>query len=146
MTNNLSILKRLYKNYTKNYLNKIIYSVILSVIVAASTSLIAYLLDPAIKKIFIERDQTLIYLIPIVIIIAFAAKGTSLYFAKSIMIRVAQQVKADVQSDMVKTLLLADTKFIDKRHTGKFISNLTVDVGMLVNLISTAILNVFKDT
>ncbi len=146
MTSGLSIIKRLYKDYTKNYVNKIFYSFVLSVIVAGSTSLIAYLLDPAIKKIFIEKDQTLIYLIPIVIIIAFAAKGTSLYFARSIMIRVAHQVKADVQKDMVKTLLAADTKFIDKRHTGKFISNLTVDVGMLVNLISTAILNIFKDT
>ena len=146
MMSDLSILKRLYKNYTKNYLNKIIYSVILSVVVAASTSLIAYLLDPAIKKIFIERDKTLIYLIPFVIVLAFAAKGTALYFAKSIMIRVAHQVKADVQRDMVKTLLMADTKFIDQRHTGKFISNLTVDVGMLVNLISTAILNLFKDS
>ncbi len=130
----------------KNYVNKILYSFVLSIIVAGSTSLIAYLLDPAIKKIFIEKDKTLIYLIPIVIISAFAAKGTSLYFAKSIMIRVAHQVKADVQRDMVKALLKADTKFIDKRHTGKFISNLTVDVGMLVNLISTAILNVFKDS
>ena len=146
MTSDLSILKRLYKNYTKNYLNKIIYSVILSVVVAASTSLIAYLLDPAIKKIFIERDKTLIYIIPFVIVFAFAAKGSSLYFARSIMIRVAQQVKADVQRDMVNTLLNADTKFIDERHTGKFISNLTVDVGMLVNLISTAILNLFKDS
>ena len=146
MTSGLTILKRLYKDYTKNYVNKIFYSFVLSIIVAGSTSLIAYLLDPAIKKIFIEKDQTLIYLIPIVIIVAFAAKGTSLYFARSIMIKVAHQVKADVQNDMVKTLLLADTKFIDKRHTGKFISNLTVDVGLLVNLISTAILNVFKDS
>ena len=146
MTSGLTILKRLYKDYTKNYVNKIFYSFVLSILVAGSTSLIAYLLDPAIKKIFIEKDQTLIYLIPIVIIVAFAAKGTSLYFARSIMIKVAHQVKADVQNDMVKTLLLADTKFIDKRHTGKFISNLTVDIGLLVNLISTAILNVFKDS
>ena len=146
MTSGLTILKRLYKDYTKNYVNKIFYSFVLSILVAGSTSLIAYLLDPAIKKIFIEKDQTLIYLIPIVIIVAFAAKGTSLYFARSIMIKVAHQVKADVQNDMVKTLLLADTKFIDKIHTGKFISNLTVDVGLLVNLISTAILNVFKDS
>ena len=146
MTSGLTILKRLYKDYTKNYVNKIFYSFVLSILVAGSTSLIAYLLDPAIKKIFIEKDQTLIYLIPIVIIVAFAAKGTYLYFARSIMIKVAHQVKADVQNDMVKTLLLADTKFIDKRHTGKFISNLTVDVGLLVNLISTAILNVFKDS
>ena len=118
MMSDLSILKRLYKNYTKNYLNKIIYSVILSVVVAASTSLVAYLLDPAIEKIFLERDKTLIILIPFVIVLAFAAKGTSLYFAKSIMIKVAHQVKADVQKDMVKTLLNADTKFIDQKHSG----------------------------
>ena len=93
MTSGLTILKRLYKDYTKNYVNKIFYSFVLSILVAGSTSLIAYLLDPAIKKIFIEKDQTLIYLIPIGIIVAFAAKGTSLYFARSLMINVAHQVK-----------------------------------------------------
>ena len=146
MTSNISIIKRLYKDYTIKHLNKIIIAIIFSVFVAASTSGIAYLLDPAIEKIFIEKDRTLKYLIPLLIILAFATKGISLYIAKVLMINVSQELKADVQKDMIKSLISSDTKFIDSAHTGKFISNLTMDVNMLVNLISTALLNIFKDS
>ena len=66
------ILIRLYKTYTSKYLNRIIFAGFFSILVAASTSAVAYLLDPAIKKIFTDRDQTLIYLIPIAIISAFS--------------------------------------------------------------------------
>ena len=146
MTSNISIIKRLYKDYTIKHLNKIIIAIIFSIFVAASTSGIAYLLDPAIEKIFIEKDRTLKYLIPLLIILAFTTKGISLYIAKVIMINVSQELKAGVQKDMIKSLISSDTKFIDSAHTGKFISNLTMDVNMLVNLISTALLNIFKDS
>ena len=144
--NNIDILKRLYNDYTKKYVRKIIFSVFLSLIVAGSTASIAWLLDPAIKKIFIEKDQTLIFIIPIFIIIAFTTKGLSLYFAKVTMIGVGEHVKKDVQIDMMRSLIKADTQIIDGKHTGKFIGNLTVDVGMINNLISVAILNLFKDS
>ena len=143
---NINTLRRLYNDYTKKYLKKIIFSVLLSIIVAGSTSSIAWLLDPAIKKIFIEKDQTLILIIPIFIIIAFTAKGLSLYFAKVIMIGVGEEVKKDVQSDMMRSLIKADTQIIDDKHTGKFIGHLMTDVGMINNLISVAILNIFKDS
>jgi len=146
MSSNISIIKRLYKDYTIKHLKKIIIAIIFSIFVAASTSAIAYLLDPAIEKIFIEKDRTLKYLIPALIIFTFATKGISLYVAKVLMINVSQELRADVQKDMLKSLISSDTKFIDGAHTGKFISNLTMDVNMLVNLISTALLNVFKDS
>jgi len=144
--NNTDILKRLYKNYTKKFLAKIALSVFFSLIVAGSTSSIAWLLDPAIKKIFIEKDQSLLLLIPGLIIVAFAAKGISLYLAKIIMIGVAHDVKQNIQNDMVKSLIKADTSIIDNKHSGKFISNLTFDTGLITNLLSTAILNLFKDS
>jgi len=143
---NISTLKRLYNNYTKKFVNKIILSVFFSVIVAGSTSAIAWLLDPAIDKIFIEKDQTLLLVIPFAIIIAFTAKGCSLYFAKIIMIDVAQEVTKSVQVDLVRSLLKVDTQTIDNRHTGEFLANLSFDVGLITNLISTALLNLFKDT
>ena len=138
--------KRLYKDYTKKYLNKIILSAFFSVLVAGSTSSIAWLLDPAIKKIFIDKDQTLIFIIPLFIVIAFAVKGISLYVAKVLMINVGEEVKMKLQFDMLKSLVKADTQFIDKKHSGKFISNLTYDVGHITNLLSIAILNLFKDS
>ena len=144
--NNTDILKRLYNDYTKNFLSKIALSVFFSLIVAASTSSIAWLLDPAIKKIFILKDQSLILLIPGLIIVAFAAKGISLYLAKVIMIGVAEDVRKNIQGDMLKSLIRADTSIIDNKHSGKFISNLTYDTGLITNLLSTAILNLFKDS
>ena len=143
---NFQIIKRLFKTYTKNYVNKILISVFFSLLVAGSTSSIAFLLDPAIEKIFIEKDQSLILIIPGLIILAFATKGISLYLSKVIMIKVAHNVQKNIQSDLVNSLVKADTKLIDKKHSGKFISHLTFDVSMITNLVSTGLLNVTKDT
>jgi subfamily B ATP-binding cassette protein MsbA len=140
------ILKRLFFEYSKKYLNKILLSLFFSLLVAGSTSAIAYLLDPAIKKIFIEKDQQLIMIIPIFIIIAFATKGLSLYVAKVLMIGVSEEVRKDMQCDMLNNLIAADTSLIDAKHTGKFISLLTNDVSHITNLISNAVLSLFKDS
>ena len=140
------IFKRLYKDYSKKHLNKIILSGVFAILVAASTSSIAWLLDPAIKKLFIEKDQSLLILIPTMIIIAFCVKGMSLYFAKATMIGVGESVKKELQYDMVCNLVETDTQIIDKKHSGKFISNLTYDVTHITNLLSNAILTLFKDS
>ncbi len=143
---NIEILKRLYKDYTKRYIKKIFISVFFTVLLAGSTSSIAYLLDPAIKLLFIEQKQSLILVIPALIVLAFAIKGSSLYIAKVIMIYVAENVRRDMQVDMFSSLIKADTKIIDNKHSGKFITNLTNDVDLITNLVSTAILNLFKDS
>ena len=142
----IAILKRLYKDYTKKFLKLIIYASIFSVVVAGSTSAIAWLLDPAIERIFLEKDQSLLLIIPFFIILAFSAKGISLYAARVLMIQVGEEVKKKLQFDMLKSLINADTQFIDRKHSGKFISNLTYDVQHITNLLSTAILNLVKDS
>ena len=144
--NKSEIYKRLYNDYSKGFLNKIFLSAFFSVLVAGSTSAIAWLLDPAIKKLFIEKDQTLIIFIPLMIIIAFTVKGLSLYIAKATMIGVGEEIKKKLQFDMVTTLIKTDTQIIDKKHSGKFISNLTYDVTHITNLLSNAILTLFKDS
>ena len=84
----LKILKRLYKDYTKKYLKNILISIFFTVLLAGSTSSVAYLLDPAIKQLFIEQKDSFIYIIPGLIILAFTIKGASLYLAKVIMIKI----------------------------------------------------------
>ena len=146
MIDKKKIYKRLYNDYSKKYLNKIFLSGFFSIVVAGSTSAIAWLLDPAIKKLFIEKDQSLILIIPLLIIVAFASKGFSLYLAKKTMIAVGESIKKKLQSDMLNNLIQTDTQIIDKKHSGKFISNLTYDVGQITNLLSNAILTLFKDS
>ena len=142
----IEIYKRLYSDYSKKFIYKISLSAFFAILVAASTSAIAWLLDPAIKKIFIEKDQSLIFIIPLAIITAFSVKGIALYFAKVIMIGVAEEIKKILQSQMIKALIRADTQLIDQKHSGKFISNLTYDVSHITNLLSSAVLNLFKDS
>jgi len=142
----IDIYKRLYNDYSKKFLNQILLSAFFAILVAGSTAGIAWLLDPAIKKIFIEKNQSLILLIPFLIILTFTVKGIALYLAKTIMISVAEEVKKVLQSEMVKSLINADTQLIDQKHSGKFISNLTYDVNHITTLLSTAILNLFKDS
>ena len=142
---NIEILKRLYKDYTKNYINKILLAVFFSILVATSTSATAWLLDPAIDKIFLNRDQSLLLLIPFFIIIAFATKGISLYMAKVLMINVAEEVKKKIQMHMLASFIKADTEYIENKHTGKYISNLNFDVNQITMMLSTSFLNFFKD-
>ena len=144
--NNIEILKKLYNEYTKKFLPKILISVFFSVLVAVSTSAIAWLLDPAIKKIFIEKDQTLIFLIPAAIVLAFTTKGISLYIAKTTLIKVGQEVSKILQLQLMKSIIKADAEIVDKKHSGKFISHLNFDISLMTNLISVVILNIAKDS
>ena len=143
--NNFQTLKRLYNDYTKKFLIKILVSIFFSILVAGSTSTIAWLLDPAIEKIFIEKDQSLIIIIPIAIIIAFFLKGGSLYLAKSILIKVAHEVTKILQYQVVKSLISSDSETMNNKHSGKFISHITYDIQMITNLVSNTILNLTKD-
>ena len=143
--NNFETLKRLYNDYTKKFLIKILVSIFFSILVAGSTSAIAWLLDPAIEKIFIEKDQSLILIIPIAIIIAFFLKGASLYLAKTILIKVAHEVTKILQYQVVKSLISSDSETMNNKHSGKFISHITYDIQMITNLVSNTILNLTKD-
>ena len=140
------ILIRLYKSYVRKYLFKLLIALLLSFAVAGSTATIAWLLDPAVKKIFIEQDRTLALLIPIAIVIAFSIKGLSLYFARTTVIRVGQEICKTLQVEMSANILKSDTHIIDTKHSGKFISHFLYDVGMIFNVVSVGVLNIMKDS
>ena len=142
----ISILRRLYEEYVKKHFGTILLSLFLSLLVAASTSAIAYLLDPAVKKIFIEKDRTLAWLIPVAIIIVFTTKGASLYFARLILIRMSQSITAEIQGKVAEKILRSDIETLDNRHSGKYIANIQYDAYQVQQLVSTGVLNIMKDT
>ena len=140
------IVKRLYREYIKKYIGKIFIAIFLSVLVAGSTSAIAWLLDPAVKKIFIEQDKTFAIFIPILVILAFMGKGISLYYARSIVIVLGNRIKQTLQNKMTNNILLSDSQTIESKHSGKYISTFLYDVGMIQELVSTGVLNIIKDS
>ena len=139
------ILTRLFKSYVKKHLNKLIIALILSFGVAGGTAAIAWLLDPAVKKIFIEQDQSMMLIIPVAIILAFSIKGLSLYFARTMTIQVGQKICRTLQVEMTSNILKSDTHTIDSKHSGKYISHFLYDVGLINNLVSSGVLNLMKD-
>ncbi len=140
------LLKKIFKEYVKKHLKRILIALILSLIVALSTSSIAWLLDPAVKKIFIEKDQVFSWFIPILIVIAFSSKGISLYFARMNIIRVGQEVAGELQKKVASNILVSDIQTLDNRHSGKYISNIMYDTHHVQNLVGTGVLNIMKDS
>ncbi len=140
------ILKRLYLEYIKTHFKRIILCLILSITVAGTSSSIAWLLDPAVKKIFIEKDQTLAWLIPLAIIITFATKGVSLYFARLNIAIVGQKISGELQKKIAKNILRSDIQTLDSRHSGKYIANVMHDSAQVQHLVSTGVLNLMKDS
>ena len=143
--NTKTIISRIYGDYIKKFIYKIILAGIFSILVAGSTSATAWLLDPAIEKIFLEKDKTLIFLIPLAIIAAFSTKGIALYNARIIMIKVSEEVKKMIQVNMLNSFISADTETIENKHTGKYISNLNFDVDQITRMLAEAFLSIFKD-
>ena len=140
------LLKKLFKVYVRKHLKRILIALVLSLIVAGSTSGIAWLLDPAVKKIFIEQDKVFAWSIPILIIVAFSSKGLSLYFARTNIIRVGEEVSGELQKKVATNILTSDIQTLDNRHSGKYISNVMYDTHHIQNLVSTGVLNLMKDT
>ena len=130
------ILKRLYEKHVKKYLKKIFFALFLSLLISTSTASIAWLLDPAIKKIFIEKDTQLMFYIPIAIIIAFTVKGLSLYLARTTIIKVGKNIEEEVQVTLSDSMLNADVELLENKHSGKFISHMVYDISLINNLIS----------
>tara|TARA_B100001057_G_scaffold23842_1_gene22082 strand:+ start:1508 stop:3250 length:1743 start_codon:yes stop_codon:yes gene_type:complete len=140
------ILKRLYEDHVKRYLNRIFLSLFFSLVVSLSTAAIAWLLDPAVKKIFIENNQTYAWVIPLAIIVAFSSKGICLYLTRILLIKTGQEISGELQTKVAKYILNTDISTIEKKHSGKFISNITFDAGQVNSLCSTGILNSMKDS
>jgi len=140
------ILKRLYREHISRYLKRIIFSIFLSLLVAGATSATAWLLDPAIKKIFINNDPTYAWLIPLSIILAFITKGLSLYFARMNIIKVGGRIGGELQKKIANFIINTDVKTLENRHSGKFISNIFYDAGAVTQLVSTGVLNLMKDS
>jgi len=140
------ILIRLYKEYVSKYFGKLIIALFLSFGVAGSTAAIAWLLDPAIEKMFVDKDETMMLLIPFAIVSAFAIKGSTLYLARTVLIKVGNEIVLTIQKQLSTTILKSDLHTIESKHSGQYISHITYDVGQVNTLVSNGFLNLMKDT
>jgi len=134
--NKLDLIKRIFRTQAKRYLAQFIIIFLFIIISALATSAVAWLLDPAIKKIFIEKNRTLLVIIPALIILAFVIKSISTYIIRIKTIKISFNIIKNIQILMADKILKSDTSFIISKHSGKFISNFTNDTQILLNVIN----------
>ena len=139
------ILKRLYREYIKKHFKRILLSLALSLIVAGSTSATAWLLDPAIEKIFLERDAQMVLLIPLGVIGILFIKGVATFFQVSILTEIGQKIIADIQINMFTKITYADLGWLQINHSGKIIANFLYDVNLLQSSVSDNLANTFRN-
>ena len=139
-------LLRLFNSYVKKHFYKLIIALFLSLVVAGSTGAIAWLLDPAVKKIFIDQDTTMMLLIPIAIALSFTIKGASLYTARIILIKISNNVVKTMQTQLASCILKSDINTIESKHSGKYLAHFFYDVGQVSQLVGSGVLNLMKDS
>ena len=140
------ILLRVFNTYVKKHFYKLIIALFLSLVVAGSTGAIAWLLDPAVKKIFIDQDTTMMLLIPIAIALSFTIKGASLYTARIILIKISNNVVKTMQTQLASCILKSDINTIESKHSGKYLAHFFYDVGLVSQLVGSGVLNIMKDS
>ena len=141
----IDLLKRVFKTHIKKYISQILIIFIFIIISALSTSAVAWLLDPAIKKIFVEKNSSLLFGIPILIVLAFLIKSLSIYVIKTKTIKISFNITKNIQIAMAEKILKSDTAFIVSKHSGRFISNFTNDTSTLLVVINNVAVNAIKE-
>ncbi len=143
--NKLELIKRIYKTQIRKYIPELVVVFVFMIITGAATAAVAWLLDPAIKKIFIEKDTKMLIVIPIAIIFAFGIKALSLYITRVKSIQISFKVKESIQKNLAEKILSSDTSYLLDQHSGKFISNFTADTGILQNVTQNIALSSVKE-
>ena len=139
------ILSRLFKDSVKPYSLKLSSSFFFMIITALSTGLTAWILDPAIKMIFLDKNTQMLTIIPIAIIITLLIKGISTYWQTAILTDVGQRIIADTQVKMFSKITYSDLAWVQKNHSGKIISNFLYDVTLLQDSVSNSLANGVRD-
>ena len=139
------ILSRLFRDSIKPYLSRLISSLFFMIIIALCTGATAWLLDPAIEKIFLDKDSSMLIIIPIAIIGTLLIKSVSTYIQVFLLNSVAQNVIADTQIKLFKKIINADLAWLHKIHSAKIISNFLYDVTLLQDSVSSSLANGVKD-
>jgi len=143
--NNNYLVKRIFKTQIKKYLNLIFVCFIFMIISAITTAASAWLLDPAIKEIFINQNKTMLYVVPLAIIMVFTLKGFSSFAVRLVTVKISMKILENIQILMSKKILESDISFIIGKHSGKFISNFINDTQTLLITISGIVISSVKE-
>jgi len=144
--NKLDLVKRIFKTQVKRYIPELSLTFLFIILTSLTTAATAWLLDPAIKEIFENKNMKMLYIIPIAIIITFIIKAFAIYGTRIVTIKVGIKIIKNIQTLMAKKFLLSDISQITKKHSGRYLSNFTNDTGVLFGVLTGAVVTLFKES
>ena len=142
----LELVNRIFKTQVKKYIPELSITFIFIVLTSLTTAATAWLLDPAIKEIFENKNKQMLYLIPAAIVFTFIIKAFSIYGTRIITIKVGIKIIKNIQTLMAQKFLLSDISHITKKHSGKYLSNFTNDTTILFTVLTGVVVTLFKET
>ena len=142
----LELVKRIFKTQVKKYIPELSITFIFIILTSLTTAATAWLLDPAIKEIFVNKNTKMLYLIPVAIIFTFILKAFSIYGTRIITIKVGIKIIKNIQTLMAQKFLLSDISHITKKHSGKYLSNFTNDTKILFDVLTGVVVTLFKES
>ncbi len=142
----LELVNRIFKTQVKKYIPELSITFIFIILTSLTTAATAWLLNPAIKEIFENKNKQMLYLIPVAIVFTFIIKAFSIYGTKIITIKVGIKIIKNIQTLMAQKFLLSDISYITKKHSGKYLSNFTNDTTILFGVLTGVVVTLFKET
>ena len=142
----LELIKRVFKSQVKKYIPELFLAFIFIILTSITTAATAWLLDPAIKEIFENKNNTMLYIIPVAIVFTFVLKAFSIYGTRIVTIKVGIKIIKNIQTLMAQKFLLSDISHITKKHSGKYLSNFTNDTNVLFLVLTGVVVTLFKET
>ena len=144
--NKLNLVKRIFRTQVKRYIPELSLTFLFIILTSLTTAATAWLLDPAIKEIFENKNMKMLYIIPIAIVFTFIIKALAIYGTKIVTVKVGIKIIKNIQILMAKKFLLSDISHITKKHSGKYLSNFTSDIGVLFGVLTGVVVTLFKET
>ncbi len=140
------LINRIFKTQVKKYIPELSITFVFIILTSLTTAATAWLLDPAIKEIFENKNRQMLYLIPLAIVFTFIIKAFSIYGTRIITIKVGIKIIKNIQTLMAQKFLLSDISHITKKHSGKYLSNFTNDITILFTILTGVVVTLFKET
>lgn len=144
--NKLDLVKRIFRTQVKKYIPELSLTFLFIILTSLTTAATAWLLDPAIKEIFENKNIKMLYFIPLAIVLTFIIKAFAIYGTRIVTIKVGIKIIKNIQTLMAKKFLLSDISHITKKHSGRYLSNFTSDTGVLFGVLTGVVVTLFKET
>jgi ATP-binding cassette, subfamily B, bacterial MsbA len=131
--------------YVKPYRTKLLFAMLFMSLVSATNGITAFAVKPVLDKIFFEKNATMLYLIPVGVILLYFLKGLFDYLQAYLMGHVGQAAITDIRNEVFGSAQAQPLSFFDKTPTGNIISRIINDVTLVQSAVSDSFTAILKD-